>query len=90
MCRNSLHTQYIKRKERPTLLEIHLSPEVAAAEFDSGAGGGGGVKWPIVMYMGLVVAAPYLMWKLVASVAGLEGGEADGSRETARGENEES
>ena len=42
------------------------------------------------MYMGLVVAAPYLMWKLVASVAGLEGEGEDGSREPARGENEES
>ena len=49
------------------------------------------MNWPIVIYMGLVVAAPYLMWKLVASVAGLEGGrEADGDRETARGENEAS
>ena len=50
------------------------------------------MNWPIVMYMGLVVAAPYLMWKLVASVAGLEGGGGGGEddRETARGENEAS
>ena len=41
------------------------------------------------MYMGLVVAAPYLMWKLVASVAGLEG-EEDGDRESAKSENEAS
>ena len=51
------------------------------------------MNWPIVMYMGLVVAAPYLMWKLVASVAGLEGdgggGEGDG-RETERFKNEAS
>ena len=72
--------------------EPYLSPEVAASEFDSSGGAGGGnVNWPIVIYMGLVVAAPYLMWKLVASVAGLEGeGKEGGDRETARGENEAS
>ena len=72
--------------------KTHLSPEVAASDFDSSGGAGGGnVNWPIVMYMGLVVAAPYLMWKLVASVAGLEGeGGEDGDRESAKSENEAS
>jgi len=26
------------------------------------------VRWPVVVYAGLVVAAPYLMWRLVASL----------------------
>ena len=26
------------------------------------------VRWPVILYAGLVVAAPYLMWRLVASL----------------------
>ena len=67
-----------------------ISPDAAAAELNPN--GGGSVNWPIVMYMGLVVAAPYLMWKLVASVAGLEGGGdgAGGGREAVHGQSEAS
>ena len=46
------------------------------------------MNWPIVMYMGLVVAAPYLMWKLVASVAGLEEEDQQGGWEAAQSGNE--
>jgi peroxin-13 len=56
-----------------------VSAEDAAREFgaDGSATGGGGVNWPIAMYIGLVMVAPYLMWKLLSSVAGLDQEEGD-------------
>ena len=31
------------------------------------------VKWPLLMYLGLTVAAPYLIWKLLGSFNRLVG-----------------
>ncbi len=66
----------VPEAEATSVTDVGLSGDVgqeaAAQEFSADSSEAGGVKWPIVIYLGLVMVAPYLMWKLVASVAGLE------------------
>ena len=47
-----------------------------------------GVKWPILVYTGLTVAAPFLMWKLVSSFAMEEGEENAEDESWAKGKSE--
>ena len=77
------------------LLDIE-PPENIGEQWDGGGGDGSfdvagdraAVNWPILLYTGLTVAAPYLTWKLVSSFASSE--EEQGREQTrwARGEAE--